>query len=147
MAKGLSFVPTVHFDLFNTIIDINKFARTLTVKRHFSDVRSHREPTLATMDHPNIVTRDDLSQLPFSEQCGIMDLHELSTPYPSKSIQSIDITYKNPDFYPINARIPALDLFQSMMERDLKTLQKSGESNSEIKSQQRGICSSKTPFH
>lgn len=35
LSKGLSFVPSVYFDIFNTILDVNKLNRSLTIKRHF----------------------------------------------------------------------------------------------------------------
>lgn len=37
LSKGPSFVPSANFDLFQTLLDINKFTRLLTVKRHFLD--------------------------------------------------------------------------------------------------------------
>lgn len=37
LAKGLNFCPNRHFDLFNTILDVNRFSRTLTLRKHFLD--------------------------------------------------------------------------------------------------------------
>lgn len=37
LSKGLNFCPHAHFDPFNTILDINKIIRNLTVRRHYYD--------------------------------------------------------------------------------------------------------------
>lgn len=38
LSRGLTFAPTVHFDLYNTILDVNKYARNITVHRYFLNV-------------------------------------------------------------------------------------------------------------
>lgn len=35
LSKGMNFVPTVHINLFNTLLDVNKFVTSLTLKKHF----------------------------------------------------------------------------------------------------------------
>ncbi|XP_044147185.1 uncharacterized protein LOC122935485 [Bufo gargarizans] len=35
LQKGLSFSPTHHFNLYRTILDVNRFARNLTLRKHF----------------------------------------------------------------------------------------------------------------
>lgn len=41
LSKELNFCPTRHFDLFGTMLDVNKFARSLTLKKHYLDVPSN----------------------------------------------------------------------------------------------------------
>lgn len=41
-SKGLYFSPTYHFNLYKTILDVNKFVRDFTVNRHFAASISHR---------------------------------------------------------------------------------------------------------
>lgn len=36
LSRGLTFAPTTHFNLFNTILDVNKFARNVNVRGKFS---------------------------------------------------------------------------------------------------------------
>lgn len=35
LEKGLSFSPTQSFDVFETILDLNRFVRNVTLKRNF----------------------------------------------------------------------------------------------------------------
>lgn len=35
LSRGLSFSPTYHFDIFNTILDTNRFVRNLLLRKHF----------------------------------------------------------------------------------------------------------------
>lgn len=35
LSRGLTFAPTVHFDLYRTIFDVNRFVRNVTVKKQF----------------------------------------------------------------------------------------------------------------
>lgn len=35
LSRGLSFAPATHFDLFGTILDVNRFTRNITIKKHF----------------------------------------------------------------------------------------------------------------
>lgn len=37
LSHGLSFSPSVNFDLLRMILDINKFARNITIRKHFED--------------------------------------------------------------------------------------------------------------
>lgn len=104
LSKGLSFVPSVNFDIFNNILDVNKFTRSLTIKRHFKTC-----PYQDTMNPNNQIsasTREDLSHLLFTDQCTTLDLQDLMDTYPPKFIQTIDTNYSNPDYYPKNTHIP-----------------------------------------
>lgn len=35
LSHGLSFSPTTHFDLLNAILDVNRYARSITIRNHF----------------------------------------------------------------------------------------------------------------
>lgn len=48
-----------------------------------------------------------------------MNLQDLQNTHPCKNIDSIIVSYTNPNFYP---RVPAFDAFQSVAERDMKKL-------------------------
>lgn len=38
LSLGLSFSPTYNFDLIQTVVDVNRFVRQLTIKKHFWDL-------------------------------------------------------------------------------------------------------------
>lgn len=35
LSKGLHFFPSEHFDIFGTLLDINRFNRNITIRKHF----------------------------------------------------------------------------------------------------------------
>lgn len=53
LSKGLNFCPIRHFSLFDTILDMNKFVRNLTVKKHYfaaKDINCSDLSTLTNID-------------------------------------------------------------------------------------------------
>lgn len=118
LEKGLSFVPNRHFDLFETIVDINKFIRNLTVRKYFAkddnrtpletpDESAFRLPTMESNQMQEMVALQDLQQLQSDE----IDT-QVSLDAPKK------IQIRNPSFYPVQARSTPMDMFQDKMEQD-----------------------------
>lgn len=38
LSHGLTFSPSCDFDLYKTILDVNRFARNITVRKHFHNL-------------------------------------------------------------------------------------------------------------
>lgn len=133
LAKGLTFSPTNDFNVFGTILDVNKFARTLTLRNHFFNKVKLNDnvSSLCTSNtvEPSQVT-NQVSGFSFAELCSISSLRVLS----SESRQEGDpakvssFTPKNSNFYPYHSRPATLDLFQELVEHDLVALDKSFKS-------------------
>lgn len=64
LSKGLNFCPTKNFNLYNTILDVNRFARSLTLRKHFCNLSSRgmsvNPVTTSYVQSPSF--------LPFSDQ-------------------------------------------------------------------------------
>lgn len=43
LSKGLTFAPTCDFDVYKTILDVNKFASDITIRKHFSSISAEEE--------------------------------------------------------------------------------------------------------
>lgn len=111
--------PTRTVDLYNTLLDVNKFARTLTLKKHFlyanQDERKHKEY------HATDAT--DTNFLSFEEQSLVCELRCLQ----QEIVALIDSPKKytipgNEYFYPLQSLPPSLDVFQELIERELTML-------------------------
>lgn len=72
LSRGLSFAPTYHFDLYQTIINVNRFVRSLVVKKHFLNENQNvcHEPVIKNIAH-NLVSSS------FQEQITSRDLIQL----------------------------------------------------------------------
>lgn len=70
LSKGLHFSPTTNFDLFRTIMDVNRFARTLTLRKHFFKGTDKSPcPTIAAAPSPDSHAPPDPAVfLEFNEQ-------------------------------------------------------------------------------
>ena len=124
LSRGLNFCPTTHFNLFGTILDVNKFSRSLTLKKHFFTPTS--EVTVASPGSP---TTGESVSLPilFPEVCALQDLTDLAIESDPCPIDPTDgdshIPFKlRSEFYPVGSRGKDLDLFQKLVERDLTHL-------------------------
>lgn len=110
MSLGLSFAPTKHFDLFNTITDINKFVRHLVVKKHFLNVeKNHVEEQQTTLCNVEVTAGGGLNEsildthVPFLDEVAVSVLQDLraeSAQY--EEIERSAFVCGNVDFYPIN---------------------------------------------
>ncbi|CAJ0966832.1 unnamed protein product [Ranitomeya imitator] len=128
LSKGLTFSPTNEFDMYRTLLDVNKFVRNLTLKCHFFKEKSDQDAI------QNLTTQSDQTTLgeigTFQELCSISDLRTLE----SESIEStknLNSGYKSkkPYFYPVNSRPNILDSFQECIEEDLIELKKKSSCN------------------
>lgn len=133
--KGLNFSPTIHFDLFHTLCDVNRFIRILTVIHHFLTNDLDRSVTLEFMDNgvmtntPERPIEDttEFMDLLFEDQLVLSTLQDLARlgldeDFPEYNPQTRP-KFSNPQFYPVKSRVLILDIFQQRVERDLVTLE------------------------
>lgn len=115
LEKGLNFAPNTDFDQFHTIMDVNKFARLLMVKRHFyaQDIESVPDTQSEQISIQENREENEFENL--LEQMSLMILKELQDITP-------EIQYANPQYYPKKSKVTALDLFQMGVEKDLVAL-------------------------
>ncbi|KAM4771055.1 CD109 antigen-like [Rhinophrynus dorsalis] len=139
LSRGLSFVPSNNFSLFDTIVDLNRFIRKLTLHKFFSrnslpldeDV-FHNNGGSSSVDcsvnsepeHHYISTglsRVDNVLLDYEEQCCLMDLLDMRRTGAESSVVHTGFKFKSA-FYPIQQRGPYIDLYQRLVECDLVEL-------------------------
>lgn len=127
LAKGLNFCPSRHFNLFETILDVNKFSRTLTLRKHFFNCSSEEmENSLDNCDTGESLPSPKL----FSEVYALQDLIDLADESDQSPLDPTDthndISFKSrSDLYPVASRGKDIDLFQKMVEGDLVRLARS----------------------
>lgn len=80
-------------------------------------------------DKSDTVIINEFQNLSFMEQVSLVTLHDLSDKALNMNEDydkdSLGIKYTNPLFYPIKSRVPAIDLFQFQVEKDLFALKAS----------------------
>ncbi|KAM3915680.1 vomeronasal type-2 receptor 26-like [Leptodactylus fuscus] len=126
----MNFVPTSRFNLFQTLLDVNKFMRTLTVKKHFfkednGDLQtSHLNSDIGSTSKR--ANNESSLHLNFKEQLTISTLTELEylNMTPERNIESIAVTTSNPSFYPISSRGNCFSAFQHKVEQELAELER-----------------------
>lgn len=123
LSKGLNFVPTARFNLFDTLKNVNRFVRALTVKRNFLDEEASQSLTQNTNYHE---THEDFIPLSFREQKTLIDLQDLQREdFMSENSLTEDMvrfSTTNSSFYPKSSRVPILDDFQHLVEHELTML-------------------------
>lgn len=135
MSLGLTFAPTCHFNLFGTIIDVNKFIRHLIVKKYFLNTSVSTHDVLDSTALDDTVNSFNLSiddaaivaeegAVPFVDQNVFSALQHLEaeTHCDSEIDRPAVLACRNPGFYPVQARSVAVDQFQALVERDLVNL-------------------------
>lgn len=100
LSKGLNFCPTRHFYAFMTLLDVNKFSRSLTLKKHYF------ESSAATGGTPpgDLYTGESPpSPIFFKEICALQDLTELASLIcvPSTSLMFTILSHSNSDLISI----------------------------------------------
>ncbi|XP_075460474.1 uncharacterized protein LOC142497064 isoform X2 [Ascaphus truei] len=136
--KGLGFAPVQDFQLFQTVIDLQRFTRKLTLKKFFT-TRSSFEVT----DSPELgsqlpVCLDDdgsnemgnLSNLNFKETCVLSDMEELLEQQGENVNNFSQAFFGNHNsglkrksiFCPNYNRGPYITTFEGLVERDLRLL-------------------------
>lgn len=134
----MGFSPTNDLNIFNAVMDVNRFARILTVKKHFlsSDVLhtapNTQEDSGNTNTNSNQFTPGDENvDFHFSPHASL-DFNDLNHMVHLRNLQSEagslqtnpkgTFCVANTHFYPIQSRPSVLDTFQDLVERDLKML-------------------------
>lgn len=139
---GLSFSPTCHFSLFNTMIDVNRFVRLLTIRKRFltcSDEVNDDFPQ-ATMEQTDTIEtlcsqtshvcsntfsdidKCDIICTSFVEQMSLSHMQEQNRESLSPNgiiTQNKKNFTKNPAFYPVQARSSVLNRFQELVEQEI----------------------------
>lgn len=77
LSKGLNFCPSNQFDLFGTILDVNKLARTLTLQKHY--FTEHEEAPLPLPSDSTSTGESAFSPLLFSDVCALIDPTDLAS--------------------------------------------------------------------
>lgn len=111
LSKGLHFCPCRHFDLFDTILDVNRFVRNLTLRKHYRTVDSTDNSNGNFLESSD--DRSNLIEYTFRELCAIRDLEDLSQEGNltdlsiSKEDKVQSVKYKIiSDFYPVKSCTP-----------------------------------------
>lgn len=107
LSKGLSFVPTVHCNNFDTIVDFHKFFRTLRLKEFFNT--TPLTGSLTTPLQPATVENDSPSQEVTGEDATTTT--RAITPFRGKST-----------FIPPKKRNASLDTYCRLVEKDVTLL-------------------------
>lgn len=140
LSRGLGFAPTNNFNMFYTLLDINKFARTLTLKHHF--FKSHDNLNNSLHDNDFVedlsiseytVSSDSITSSPLPSSfvsfnlslCNVGTLRSLEAESGPPSYEGAMFRLPNPNFYPIQSRPGVLDVFQERVEKDLSELHSS----------------------
>ncbi|XP_075142257.1 metabotropic glutamate receptor 3-like [Leptodactylus fuscus] len=115
-SKGLNFVPSQQFNMFDTLLDVNKFVRALIVDRHF---HNNGISESITDSLPETIP-NEYDSLTFKEQVCLANLKSLETiSTENRYLSRKKVNIRNPDYYPLSARVPVLDHFQTAVESDL----------------------------
>ncbi|OCT93164.1 hypothetical protein XELAEV_18016229mg [Xenopus laevis] len=80
LEKGLSFCPIKRFDLFDTIVDVNRFVRNILIKKHFyKDNKPDQLPQTTDISPPpkERFSTIDNKALDFKDVCSILTLEDL----------------------------------------------------------------------
>lgn len=119
LSKGLSFVPSTHFCLFSTILDINRFVRNIMLRKHFKDIPSYSESAVChNVQNETISFRFD-----YLVARSALDSLQAESEGGSFGIKESNINIGDKYFYPVQNRNDIVDLFQNIVESDLVKLQ------------------------
>lgn len=151
LEKGLSFSPSTNFDLFQTILDLNRFTRNLTLRRHFDQLEEqeetrngHLEANMerspvgpswedslnkeepGTSEYSNRgLCSEDKPELLFSEHVAIRELKSLGQEEDFRDFAVSppkNLPAQNRDFYPVNSRGNVIEVFHETVEQELIAL-------------------------
>lgn len=117
LSRGLNYSPTKNFNLYNTLLDVNKFVRNLTLRRHFFN-----EPAIQNYDKTPSVHHNFTS---FEDQRVISTLRSLQDDgLQGEGAPQRTYTFTgNKNFYPIQSRTASMDIYQDLVEKELTLLQ------------------------
>lgn len=131
----LSFSPTRNFDLYSTILDINRLARNITVCKHFCTIDSESFSddacnvssfnAISDVNNDNVLSlTSHKSTYSFQDLVAVSNLHGLEAES-GESHSSSHIPHfrtKNESFYTVQSRTESLEVFQECVEEDLVQL-------------------------
>lgn len=152
LSKGLTFSPATHFDLFRTILDIIKFVRNVTVRRHFHNsldnevsvvmddndannvnknaLQNNNVPTFISENNDGIENNGEFTSrtiynCSFQEQRSVGELYSLQAESLESRTNCVSTKFitTNHYFYPVQSRTVSMDNFQDALVRDLADLQ------------------------
>lgn len=123
LSKGLHFSPTKKFNLYNTLLDVNRFAHSQTLRRHFfnqqaCDRKSYR-----------VIQKKKVNFVDFEDQRVLNTLQNLQQDSADNPVMNIK-KYLPPgdrSFYPFYSRSFTMDAFQDLIERDLVALHENNQ--------------------
>ncbi|OCT56295.1 hypothetical protein XELAEV_18000319mg [Xenopus laevis] len=138
LSKGLSFCPTYNFDIFTTLLDVNKFVRNIVLKKFYKDRESAEQESSESLNRLGPVKENvpfhvlEMSEvnekstpLTFREGVTISNLEMLQAEndemYLNKELTKIK---KQSQFYPVHCRSGAVEVFQDVVELELTRLAK-----------------------
>lgn len=70
LGKGLHFSPSSGFNLFQTILDVNRFTRLLTIKKFFADGDNENSDENVSVPIKNLISNEFSGKL-FDEQLAL----------------------------------------------------------------------------
>lgn len=116
-------------------MDINKFVRTLTFRKHyFNDSADELDTDEGSPNVQAVMGESCASPPSFAESCALCDLQELASESGPNSVELLGgytgIPFRlRSDFYPITSWGKDMDPFQRLVERDLTHLARSYRDN------------------
>lgn len=120
LSKGLGFSPTNSFNMFQTLMDVNRFARKLTLRKHFLN-----SPDEEPANKESVNNREEENPgrfVPFEDQRTASILQSLQDLPMIREDEVTTTKRQESRFYPIQSRPAGLDTFQELVEKDLRTL-------------------------
>lgn len=133
--------------MFSTLLDINKFARSLTLRHYFFKPDNSNDNAMDMYGdecipisqynaslHSDVSSSLNMSLTGFKDLCNLNTLRSLQAESRNFNINPREKTFTppNPHFYPINSRPNVLDIYHELVERDLVELHNKVKSNSDI---------------
>lgn len=127
LSLGMTFAPTQRFNLFETILDVNRLVRNLTIKKHFLVEPNNDAVVPEVESHATVYAESHVLLFVctnFNEQIAHMNLYLLNVE--SNRNYSINtsenFSTRNSTFYPTQARSLALESFQHVVQDALVEL-------------------------
>ncbi|XP_041424610.1 uncharacterized protein LOC121395346 isoform X1 [Xenopus laevis] len=129
--KGLNFSPDYNFSLFDTVLDLNRFTRKLTLKRFFHKQTHNVDQILCndtshSISEGNSNSHDESDNMTydgsnFIDVCNVVDACLDRNVFTEVTPTKIDKA-RSSSFYPIQHRGQYIELFQKLVEQDLEKL-------------------------
>ncbi|XP_053571570.1 uncharacterized protein LOC128661327 [Bombina bombina] len=127
LQRGLNFAPSCNFNLFSTVLDVNRFVRTLTLKKHFAndDESANEEANdqaVCVQQTPNFNFNDYTAMVDMQELIEENEFTQTARSGPSEKDINLKRFKEKSVFYPIHSRGQHLQVFQQTLETQLIAL-------------------------